>query len=296
MLSFEDDLCVLKAITEGNLKDQKRQIAEQFPIALFPGRFPVRTLKNNVMTKYNAAFSSAKADLKYLTESGQLNSNLYYSYNDDKLSCPSITREHDGIYSISMSESFAAYSWCVAYYLILQYEFLIQDVRHIKNELSISDGMIERSKDLFDWAISLKYNALVSWPSCYPNPNPTSELVGSEPLYCLKCNNVFSNIVCFCLFHELGHSLHRDVKNGEKTVLEMEQSADNYALDCIFSNIEDCRQVETGLAALIGFGELLFIPDDVCGLIVYDHPVTLEKDSSKKQVLELLSACDECHY
>ena len=282
MPSYEEDLQVLNEIRMGNAEEQRKSIIKTFPLDKFPGRFPVRTLIHNVMTKYNASSRSATADLKRLTESGQLNTVLRYTFNDSHLIGPYVS-ETDGFYSISLSETFVAYSWCLTYFFLLNYEYLLQKVRRIEDDFTITPKMIERSKELFSWAKNLKNDAMVSWPRSFPDPNPTSDLEGSEACYCLKVNGLLSCVISFCLFHELGHALHRDKEDGGSSSVEMEQAADNYALECLLGNTEDSRRIETGLAAIIGFGELLFIPDQLYGLKTEDHPESHRRVANARQ-------------
>lgn len=267
--SREQDLKILMEIKNGDLYQQKFDFAQNFPIEEFKGNFPIRTLVINLATKYNSLSDSAISELRRLTiDECSLDLKIKYNIMEERIFSPQILT-NNGIYKMSFGETFVAYTWCVTYFFLIKYEKLISDARggSPKDELSITPRMLDRAWKLFNWSQGLRDNARCQWPEGYPNPSPTSEQIDSEALYSLKVNDLAVKIVCFCLYHELGHAILKH-KNSD---IENEKEADNFAFDCMLHS-EEKQLKGNELAMIIGTGELLFLCHDSKDIHQKTHP------------------------
>lgn len=264
-----DDLKKNDNIINGNIDKQEKEIREKFPNKAFKGRFPIRVLKNNLMEKFHALSGYALNTLIETTGSKLLNKKMEYLLNEGHFVTPRVKIYKRGKpYQISIGESFIAYTWCITYFFLIKYEHLVE-LGSKGNKGIITDNMIDRSFKLFKWANKLKSNVHIKWPLDLPSPIPTARLIDTEPYFCCKTNDLALRVVCFCLYHELGHVYYRHTGKVSK---EYEQEADNYAFDCMLNNIEECNKKVNELAVIMGTGELLFLCNGLSDVHSNTHP------------------------
>lgn len=282
---------ILSEIMSGDYKEQLAEMEEKFPASRFPGCYPIRALHYNINEAYNHYSSEVETDLQREV-SWKFDSKLEYNYGDDKFCGPHVSYEGEK-YHATFYENFNAFLWIFSYWMFLQYEHTAQKQKNDSSDpLFITDRMIERARTLFSLGLQIRNGQQVDWNMELPNPNPTSLLVDSEAIYCLKTNGIWKAAVCYIMFHELAHVVHGDLKSSKQA----EQEADNYAIDLMRCPNAPMTPFYTQLGVTLGTGFLLFFYSDPRCLYSGDegtHPDVTVRISNNRE--RLFNCFDDTH-
>ena len=150
-----------------------------------------------------------------------------------------------------------------------------------EDEFLITQGMLERSQQLFNWSRSLLYSS-DDWDLLLPNPNPTSRMIDSEVVYCWYTNHISINALVFILYHELGHSIYGRVYDVDDRK-RYEQDADNFAVDLM----KDPNGNNNFFSANFGIVVAL-----CSNLFLLRNPLKLSSDSHPDTDVRILNAID----
>lgn len=248
---------ILSEIMSGDYSEQLEELNKKFPESKFPGFYPIRALHYNINETYNHYSSEIETDLQREVLR-KFDSKLIYSFGDDKFCSPSVS--YDGAkYHAKFYENFNAFLWIYSYWMFLQYEYTAQKQKNNPSDpLFITDRMIERAKSLFSLGLKIRDGQHIDWNMELPNPNPTSHLVDSEAIYCLKTNGIWKAAVCYTMFHELAHVVHRDLEFECTNSKLTEQEADNYAIDLMHCPNPPMTPFYTQMGVTLGTGFILF--------------------------------------
>ncbi|MCK9331447.1 MAG: hypothetical protein M0Q94_16380 [Candidatus Cloacimonetes bacterium] len=248
---------ILSEIMSGDYNEQIAELKKKFPESEFPGLYPIRTLHYNINEIYNHYSSEVETDLQREVLR-KFDSNLTYNYGDDKFCGPFVSYDGEK-YHATFYENFNAFLWIYSYWMFLQYELTAQKQKNDPSDpLYITDRMIERARQLFSLGLQIRHGQHVDWNLELPNPNPTSHSVDSEAIYCLKTNEIWKVAVCYIMFHELAHVVHRDLESECVNPKLTEQEADNYAIDLMHCPNAPMTAFYTQIGVTLGTGFLLF--------------------------------------
>lgn len=253
-MSDED---ILLEIKTGDYDEQLTELERKYPMPDFPGLYPIRVLHYNINETYNHYSCEGETDLQREIQR-KFDSNLIYLYGDDKFCGPHVF--FDGAkYQATFYENFNAFLWIYSYWVFLQYEYTAQKQKtDPSNPLLITGRMLERAESLFSLGLQIRDGKHVNWSLDLPNPYPTSHLVDSEAIYCLKTNGIWKAAVCYIMFHELAHVVHRDSESECTNPKITEQEADNYAIDLMHYPNKPMTPFYTQIGVTLGTGFLLF--------------------------------------
>lgn len=286
---------VLLGIKSGDYSEQLAELEDKFPVSKFPGLYPIRSLHYNINEAYNHYSSEVETDLQREILR-KFDSKLSYIYGDDKFCGPSVS--YYGMkYHATFYENFNAFLWIYSYWMFLQYELTAQKQKNDSSgPLFITDIMIERARKLFSLGLQIRNGQHVDWNLEMPNPNPTSHLVDSEAIYCLKTNGIWKATVCYIMFHELAHVVHRDFESECINSKLIEQEADNYAIDLMHYPNSPMTPFYTQMGVTLGTGFILFCYDDprcLCSGDEGTHPDVTVRISNNRE--RLFNYFDESH-
>lgn len=265
------DLEMLAKIKNENFKEQKRSIDEKFPQKKFPGKYPVRTLKYNLLERFNH-FSNAAESLLSNLSSFNLNDKIKWSINGEEFISPRCVFHEDESSQIQISEKYFSYLWCASYCFFLHYEYLAQSnpELHIDEKLLITKPMLKRSQKIFNWSRSLLFTS-DNWDITLPNPNPNSRMIDSESIYCLYTNHLSINALTFVLYHEVAHSYHK--KETDPNYLKRaERDADNFAIDLMKEPKGKITVTSSHLGIIVALCSNLFLYNSPPKLSGETHP------------------------
>ncbi|GEM_PF-6735122 len=280
-----DDKALLSDIQKISIENFKNQYAEKFPRGEFLGHYPIRVLYYNILESYNH-FST---EIEQYLQDSSLRLNPAIVYFIGSYESPSLCYLPDGSHQTIISEPFCSYIWCLSYFILIHYEYAAQKLspKAAPAEFLITDNMLSRASELLTWGIHLS-ERLTNWNFLStPSPFPTSGLSDSEPLYCLKANNIYKHAILACLYHELGHAVTLPI--FPKSALPddskaYENEADNFMFNAMFKELENGNSFGISLGITVAYFCILLKiqPKDIVGST---HP---DADSRIFNMLETL--------
>lgn len=280
-----EDKAILSDIQTLNIKDYINQYSEKFPIEEFPGNYPIRVLHNNLLVSYNH-FSE---EIESYLQDGNLRLNPAIMYVIGKYISPKLCYQPDGSHQTIISEPFCAYIWCLTYFIVIHYEYVAQKNSPIATtaEFLITDTMLARASKLLTWGINLN-EPLINWDYLStPSPFPTSQLLDSEALYCLKANNIYKHAILACLYHELGHAVtlpNYPTYSTSDDKKQYENEADNFMFNLMFKELEKGSSFGISLGITVAYFSIL-LKIHPKNIVNSSHP---DADSRIYNMLEIL--------
>lgn len=275
------DLQEIERIRKSDYKSMELEYMQRFPFSDFPGNYPVRSLKYNIVSRFSNL--SKEAQILMNTQIDWISNAIKYDYNDDNQEMRTPLCIPDSIigkFVINFSERFVAYIWVCVYYLLLQNEAKSQKLfldKVAPNE-KVTDRMLKRADELLKWAVNFGYGPSGAWPVGYPSSLPTPNLYDNEIMYSLLANNLCINAMIFILYHEFGHAYRKDIKRITEDSIEQEQKADAFAIDlCLDPTADKVKREGMMLSILMAFDSLLFLVNDKSCLSSDTHPHPIER-------------------
>jgi hypothetical protein len=153
---------------------------------------------------------------------------------------------------IVLQAGFLSYLWTVCYFMIGLIDLYQERAQQLAPVVRLSDDdEFLMLNNTLGWGRSLKFgeeDELTQWPDHIPNPTQSERRV-------LQANHIFVLATCYLMYHEVGHLiLHADARGfikmtkgvdytltneDKRRIRAMEIQADIYALECMFTSIDD---------------------------------------------------------